>query len=95
MHGPHWPIVFVPRPLLWCAVSTRLVHYRISYVPRALHRTRLAVNSNRLAASQAWRSYRWSVVRNPLYWLTWLPTMLLIVAGRLVEKEEGRLAEAA
>ena len=43
------------------------------------------MNSDRLAASQEWRSYRWSVVRNPLYWLTWLPTMLLIVAGRHVE----------
>ena len=47
------------------------------------------MNSDRLAASQAWRSYRWSVVRNPLYWLTWLPTMLLIVAGRHVERDRA------
>ena len=48
------------------------------------------MNSDRLAASQAWRSYRWSVVRNPLYWLTWLPTMLLIVAGRQFHRLLGQ-----
>ena len=62
---------------------------RIRTACLAWHRTRLAVNSDRLAASQAWRSYRWSVVRNPLYWLTWLPTMLLIVAGRHVERDRA------
>ena len=47
---------------------------------------RQAVNSDRLAASQEWRSYRWLVVRNPLYWLCWLPTLLLIVAWRARER---------
>ena len=49
------------------------------------------MNSDRLAASQAWRSYRWAVVRNPLYWLTWLPTMLLIVAGAARRKRSSEV----
>ena len=49
-----------------------------------------------LACSRDWRAYSWTVVRNPVYWVFWIPTAIAVLLGRRMHQcvnQHGTLSE--